>query len=207
MKSDTLIEITETRLLAVEGKDECLFFQALLKKLELSNIQTICYGGKTRLRDYMGALIVTPGWANVTMLGIARDADRNPEAAFQSVVDTLRAYNLSPPKRPLMVTRNKPRVIVMILPDENTPGMLEDLCLRTVMHDSSIKCVEEFFICLKRKRISPPNNMAKAKVHAFLASRIKADKRLGEAAQAGYWHFNSRSLTQVKKFLCSISRG
>jgi len=206
MTFEKSISITNPRLLVVEGKDECLFFQALLTKLKLPNIQIISYDGKAKLRDFIGALIVTPGYSDVTILGISRDADENPQTAYQSVMDALRRYNLALPEKPLMIAGDKPRIIVMILPDENTQGMLEDLCLRTVKNDNSMKCVDAFFNCLCAKHIPLPRNMSKAKVHAFLASRREADKRLGEAAQAGYWQFGSQSLKQAKDFLRSIAK-
>lgn len=49
-----------------------------------------------------------------------------------------------------------------------------------------------------------PYNMAKAKVHTFLASRIEPDKRLGEAAQAGYWPFNDPVFDPLKNFILNL---
>ena len=193
--------ILKRNLLVVEGTDECFFFRALLAKLNLNNIQIICYEGKTRFRHFISALVATPGWANVQTLGISRDADEDPTAAFQSVVSSLRATGLSSPRRPLEITRSHPKTVVLILPDEASQGMLEDLCLRTVQRDSAMTCVNRFFQCLGDKRVPSPRNIAKAKVHVFLASRKDADKRLGEGALAGYWNFSSRSITHVKGFL------
>jgi hypothetical protein len=46
--------------------------------------------------------------------------------------------------------------------------------------------------------------MSKAKVHAFLASRYEPDKRLGEAAKAGYWPWDNEAFETVKSFLQQI---
>jgi hypothetical protein len=92
----------------------------------------------------------------------------------------------------------------MILPEENTPGMLEDLCLRAVAQDPAMLCVEQYFQCLQQRGLSLPHNRSKAKVQAFLASRPEAGKRLGEAAQARYWPWDDKAFEQVRNFLQQI---
>ena len=49
-----------------------------------------------------------------------------------------------------------------------------------------------------------PNNLSKARVQAFLSSRIEPGKRLGEAAEAGYWPFNNPVFNPIKDFLSII---
>ncbi len=46
--------------------------------------------------------------------------------------------------------------------------------------------------------------MAKARVHAWLASQIEPDKRLGEAAKAGYWPWDSPGFDRLKQFLQAL---
>lgn len=93
---------------------------------------------------------------------------------------------------------------IMILPEENVSGMLEDLCLRAVVLDSAMDCVEKYFQCLQRQHLSLPNNPSKAKVQVFLASRPEAGKRLGQAAKAGYWPLDDKAFKQVRTFLQQI---
>jgi hypothetical protein len=199
------IEITQPNLLVVEGKEEELFFGALIKHLELQNVQVMGIGGKATLRQNLKALTLSPHFADVIFLGVVRDANNDPGAAFQSVRDALHAMNLPAPERPLVPAGDSPRVAVMILPEEGVAGMLEDLCLRSVMQDPAMYCVEQYFECLRREGLSLPDNMSKAKVQVFLASRRRAGLRLGEAAQAGYWPWESEAFQQVRKFLQLIS--
>ncbi|MFQ6116040.1 MAG: DUF3226 domain-containing protein [bacterium] len=189
------IEITRSRILVVEGKDEELFFSGLINHF-------LGIGGKDKLRRNLKALKSAPNFAQVVSLGLVRDADENPTAAFQSVRDALRAEKLPAPEHPIEPAGYSPQVTIMILPDESTPGMLEDLCLRAVARDPAMHCVEQYFQCLQeRYRIPLPHKMSKAKVHVFLASRSEPDRRLGEAAKAGYWPWDNEAFERLKKFL------
>lgn len=195
------IEIMQPNLLVVEGKEEELFFGALIKHLGLQNAQVIGVGGKTTLRQNLKALTLSPGFADVIFLGVVRDANDNPSAAFQSVHNALQAANLPAPERPLVPVGDSPRVAVMILPEEGEAGMLEDLCLKSVMQDPAMHCVEQYFECLRQKGLPLPSNISKAKVQVFLASRRRAGLRLGETAEAGYWPWDAETFQQVKTFL------
>ena len=113
--------------------------------------------------------------------------------------------SLSVPERLLVSTGSNPQVIVMILPDGTSPGMLEDLCLQAVTADPgtgpAMNCVGKYFECLESQAIPPPNNMSKARVHTYLASRPEPDLRLGEAAQEGYLPWNDPTFNQVRQFI------
>ena len=195
------VKVEQPNVLVVEGKEEELFFGALIKHLGLQGIQIMPIGGKEQLRRNLKALVLSPGFSEITSLGIVRDANADPVAAFQSVRDALRAVGLPAPEHPLVPVGDSPQVAVMILPEQGVAGMLEDLCLRSVMQDPAMYCVEQYFECLRRKRLSLPSNISKAKVQVFLASRHRAGLRLGEAAEAGYWPWDAETFQQVKTFL------
>lgn len=198
-------EIVKRNLLVVEGRDEELFFEAFLKHLALQNIQIMGIGGKEKLRPNLKALVLSPRFSEVISLGIVRDANSDPRAAFQSIRDALQDVNLPLPNGPLLIAGSSPRVIVMILPAESAPGALEDLCLQAVNDDAAMPCVAEYFRCLQQQSVPAPRAISKAKVQAFLASRQEAGKRLGEAAQAGYWPLEHNTFAQVKDFLKQVS--
>lgn len=63
--------------------------------------------------------------------------------------------------------------------------------------------MEKYFQCLEERQIPLPQNMSKARVQVFLASKRKT-LRLGEAAQAEYWPFNDNAFAQVTNFLRQI---
>lgn len=198
------VPIGKPVLLMVEGKDEELFFDALAGELELKNIQIVNYQGKTNLRRNLKAVTLSSGFADVASLGIMRDADADPDAAVQSIRDALRAADLPSPELPLESEGHDPKVAFMVLPDKDTAGALEDLCLRAVEDDPATDCVREYFECIRQRGIASPSHPSKAKVQAFLASRPEPGKRLGEAAQAGYWPWGNVAFQQVTDFLSQL---
>ena len=145
------VEIVEPHVLVVEGREEEMFFGALIKHLGLRNIQIMGIGGKANLRRNLRALTLSPRFTEVISLGVVRDANDNPGAAFQSVHDALQAVNLPVPERYLVPAGDSPQVTVMILPEEGVPGMLEDLCLKSVAQDSATLCVAQYFQCLQQE--------------------------------------------------------
>lgn len=198
------VEIEQPNLLVVEGREEELFFGAFIRHLGLQRIQTMPLGGKQQLRRNLKALALSPGFSKVLSLGVVRDANTDPDAAFQSVCSALRAVDLPVPKRPLVPVGEKPRVAVLILPEAGRCGMLEDLCLEAATQDPAALCIEQYFECLQQAGLAWPDNLSKAKVQVFLASRPRAGLRLGEAAEAGYWPWEERAFEQVRDFLQQI---
>ncbi len=200
------LTITEKKLLLGEGKDEVRFFNALLAHLGISDIQVTDYGGKTRLKDYLEALAQTPGFGGLASLAITRDSDTDAAATFASVRDALANVALPVPSSHGQLAGTNPKVGVWILPDGNSPGMLEDLCMASVQTDLAVSCVDEYFQCVQNRAARQPNHAAKAKarLHVWLASQIEPDKRLGEAAEKGYWPWNATVFQPLIQFLQAL---
>ena len=201
---------TKSRVVFVEGKDEGQFFSALARYLELPDeIQFIDVGGKDNLRPMIRALKDRSEWAEVvTSVGVVRDADNDPRAAFQSICDALQSAGLARPTAPLKPAGSSPQVMAMVLPDIETPGMLEDLCLRSVESDRAMTCVDEYFCCLEQRLEQLPQNPSKARVQAFLASREVLEEAhfdlLQECVKGLLSELpDSRSLSRIHTFLAS----
>jgi uncharacterized protein DUF3226 len=196
------ITIEKAKLLIVEGKDEGNFFQALLADMGIGEIQILPGGGKTFLRAYLKAVKSTPGFDRVTSLGICRDADENAHAAFQSVRDALTGAGLPSPTSLGQAIGSSPCVTIELLPDGLSPGMLEDLCLKSVTTAPIMGCVHQYFTCVQGAAgTALPQNNAKTKAHAFLAMQETPGKRVGEAALSGYWPFTDPAFNRIKGFL------
>jgi hypothetical protein len=161
------IQITSPCVLVVEGEEDKRFFEALLRYLQLE-AQVIPVGGKTQLRYGLKALVQSPRFYTVARLGVSRDADSAPRAAFQSVCDALRTLGLPFPADPLHVVEGCPQVGVLILPGPDTPGTLEDLCLEAVAQDPAMDCVERYFQCFDNKPFLWP--IAKSQKQKFMRS-------------------------------------
>jgi hypothetical protein len=202
--SSTAQVLSKPKLLIGEGKEEVDFFTAFLAHLNITNVQVEQYGGKQGLPRYLSTLVVRPGYLDVVSLGITRDADNSAQGAFQSVCNSLHRVSLSVPNQPGEIVGDSPQVSVMILPHGQEKGMLEDLCLAAVKTDPVLQCVDEYFDCVYRTVGREPNNMAKARVHAWLSSQIEPDKRLGEAAKAGYLPWDSPGFDSLKQFLQAL---
>jgi hypothetical protein len=194
--------ITKPKLLLGEGVDEVRFFDALLKHLKITDIQVQEYGGKNKLGAYLKALVTpVPGFAQVVSLAVTRDADTDATGAFQSVCYALQSAGLPAPAAHGLNAGVNPEVHAFIMPDGQAPGMLEDLCLASVATDPALPCVDAFFRCVLSAAKRQPNNKAKASLHAWLASQAIPDKRLGEAAEAGYWPWHDPAFLPLIQFL------
>jgi len=197
-------EISFNKQLLVEGFDIEVFFKAIIEKMKLDGIQLQNYGGKDELKFFLPAFISAPGFkTNVLSMGIIRDADSDPGAAFKSVCTILGKAKLSVPKKAEIISGSDPRIGVFILPNSKSKGMLETICLDAVKDDPAMECVDDYFKCLKGKRLVP-GNIYKAKTQAFLSSRKKPGLLIGQAAWKGYWNFDSIVFDGVKRFLSSL---
>lgn len=200
--------ITQPHLLLVEGRDEENFFDALFKHIGIKTIE-IRQTGKYSFRQKLKDITMQSGFEIIESIGIVRDADDRSEDAFKSICDSLKSLNLPYPNQILIPSRENPQITILIMPpnNEGTGRMLEDLCFASVENDLAIQCVEQYFECLGQQGvIFRKEVLAKAKIHAFLASRQEPDKRLGEAAQANYWNFESAVFDAVKTFVQQVAK-
>ena len=193
-------KISQPKLLLGEGKDEELFFQALLAHLQIKDIQVVQYEGKNGLRGFLKTLKNQMNFSQVVSLGITRDADNSPKSAFASVCDSLKNCGLPYPSQPGQIVGDKPKISVLILPDSQNPGMLEDVCLKAV-DPNELQCVDDYLKCMSHTATPQPKNRAKARLNAWLSAQAKPGLRLGEAAQNGYLTWNNNQFHSLKQFL------
>jgi hypothetical protein len=195
-------QIDKAKQLLVEGRSAEAFFNALLSNRAISDIQVQNFGGNNELPGFLRALRLGPGFVRqVVSLGIIRDAETNAEAAFQSVCGALQWAHLAVPEQVMSPVGMSPRVSVLILPDATTPGMLETVCLQAVADDPVMECLNQYFSCMEQCLNVMPNNIPKARIQAFLASRHRPGLLPGEAASAGYWPWHSTAFDNIKRFL------
>jgi hypothetical protein len=111
--------IRQKKVLAVEGKDEVNFFHALLEYVGITDYE-------------IPALVRMPGFSDVDVLVVIRDADEDANAAFASIRDSLRKEGFELPENINQFSYGKPKIGIFIMPGNSDTGMLEDLCLETV---------------------------------------------------------------------------
>ncbi|MFZ1472539.1 MAG: DUF3226 domain-containing protein [Anaerolineae bacterium] len=193
--------LTALKQLLVEGADASRFFQSFSAALALSSLQIHNFGGNSELPGFLKALALMPGFDEVASLAIIRDAEVDPQAAFQSVCAALRRAGLAAPAQSGIFSSGRLQVGVFILPDSSSAGMLESICLRAVAADPAYACIEPYFACLDRAGVPRPANMEKAQLQVFLASRHRPGLRIGEAAAAGVWPWQSTVFDALRRFL------
>lgn len=214
MPTKEKVQIRQPKLLVVEGKDEENFFKAALTNhLTIPDIQVLGIGGKTLLTGSLIALKNDPAFPAVQCLAVIRDADLSPinaiataaPSAFTSVCASLTdpGVQLVCPGAHGQFAPGSPRVGVFIMPDGTSDGMLETLCMNAVSSRSEYACVTSFFTCFQA-HATLPNNIHKARAHVWLASRIEPDKRVGEAALAGYWPFAEPAFQDLWNFISAM---
>ena len=197
------IEIEQEKLLVVEGADDARLFKALMRYIGVSGIQVLNVEGKDNIKKMLKVIPSSPGFSKVSSIGVVRDADANADSALQSVRDALRDANLPVPDALLSSVEDGIKVVVLIVPHGEPSGAIEDVCLESVAGDAAMGCVQDYLNCIKDSvaEAERPNNLRKAKLQAFLASRKRPGKRLSEAAEAGYWDFDHTAFEPFKRLL------
>ena len=148
------IRIEAPHLLLVEGKDEELFFRALVDQRLASGAakpQVIRLGGKDRFGHQLRGLAPDIRDCPVVSVGVVRDADEHAARALQSVCDALAAVGFSAPGSHGEIVGASPRVGVFVMPDGRSPGALEALCQQSVESEPAGSCVLEYLDCLKMR--------------------------------------------------------
>jgi len=83
-------QITKSRVILVEGKDEVNFFNNLISFMGLSDIQIFDFVGKDSFTDKFCAFTKMPGFNLIRSIAIIRDADDDCEAAFRGVIGSIK---------------------------------------------------------------------------------------------------------------------
>jgi hypothetical protein len=200
------IKITKSKQLLVEGKTPLIFFKALLEHLELPEINVQNFGSNQDLRGFLRTFVTRPEFKDkVEAYAIIRDAEQQPAAsAFSSVCHSINIAGHQPPGKISVFTESNPKVGVYILPNCLNNGMLETLCLESVMSPGLSNCIETFFKCIGGVGVVQPANQAKAYTRAFLATQDIDEAQVGRAAQRGLWKWEHAAFDGLRAFLRAL---
>ncbi len=160
------------------------------------------------------ALIKLDEFFQLRNLGVIRDADDDSSKAFQKVRNSLKRFNLPAPDQAYEYVNGNLRVAVAIVPDANSEGNLETLCLRT-LDKSKLACIDKYIDCITRNNTPvKEKDLSHAKLYSYLAvgaeksshhARHKPGLRVGESAEAGVWKWDSSEFVRIKEFLLELS--
>ena len=196
-------QIEKPTQLLVEGKDQQNFFGAFTQHVgfqQLPQIQN--FGGVDELRGFLRSFVRTPGFDTVERIGIVRDAEESAAAARRSVEGSLRNVGLPVPGAP--GAGDRPAVHVLILPDDEKPGMIETLLCRSVADQPVNRCIDEFFDCVGALPNIDMRNPHKARAQAYLATRPSPQVSVGVAAREGYWPLDHEAFAGLRTFLTAL---
>ncbi len=180
--------IEKSKVVLCEGREETLFFPRLFKAAKrvdlLENIQFLTYDGKNNLARFVTTgLGKLPGFNSVTSLGVMMDANGQPEGvqpSFESIVNVFRSISFPIPNNPGQVaTDNNLKSITWILPNNQSPGEFEDICMQALAIHPLFPCLEPFGQCAQSKGCIIPRS-AKAPLYTILAWNEPCGRRLGE---------------------------
>ena len=196
-------DLKSDSLLVVEGIDDARFLNAFLKYIGIGYVQIAVAGGRDSFGAFLsGTLPRTRHVSRLRRLALVRDADLDAQAAFQSLCGLLSQAGWPAPPSPW--TRHESgdlSVAVAIVPDGDGPGDLEELCLRSIADDEPVlNCVNQYLNCLHSSG-AHMGHQSKTKLYAFLAAGENPGRRLGEAADAGVWDWDSPALQPLADFL------
>ena len=142
-------------------------------------------GGERLLPSIRGEILVE----GRTAVGILLDANGDPQSKWQAVSDRLRDAGVTAPKAPApggTIIEGLPRVGVWVMPDNQSPGELEDFIERMIPSSDRVWPLSKAYIDgipLEDRKFAD-GKVLRAKVHAWLATRA-SPRRMGTAIGAG----------------------
>lgn len=196
-------KINRSKIILVEGNDDEKFFRHFLmyEGVNIDEIHFINTEGSFD-KEFVNLLVKRPGFKNkIKLFVIIRDAETNVKSAFDDVVKKFKGVFLTFPNKPNSFANKEPIIGVYIIGNDSDIRILEDLCLKTVINNPEMKCVNTFCECVLKLKDKGPRNFSKAKAQAYLATRPNYAAHIGIGAKEGYWDFRSPELDDVRNFI------
>ena len=205
-------------LILCEGKDAFNFLvnylnsNAFSEQPELSRIvQVEDFGGNSELPSKLLLWSKAPGFQNLKSLVIIRDAETSADSAVNSITSAFDATGIPAPGNPhQFVNEGNLKTGFLLFPEcssELVEGTLEDLCLSIVKDSESVVIseIEAFLISLEVQRIRSFPRRFKTQLHTYFSITDRyVSFKIGEAAKAGAFDWNSPKLDSIKEFLIEM---
>lgn len=158
--------------------------------------------GIEKLLDDIGLEILAPGRKAI---GIIVDANDDLDARWDAVTNRLREENIEVPSSPDptgTIISSTPRVGLWFMPDNTSPGELENFVSEMIPHDDPIWPRSQSYIddIPESDRKFTEKKILRAKVHAWLATR-EDPRPMGTAIRARDLHIDGTLSTTFAKWL------
>ncbi|MDE2951358.1 MAG: hypothetical protein OXT68_11385 [Chloroflexota bacterium] len=179
-----------TRILVVEGPEDKTFFCGLAEQLGISKeLYIVVCNGKDKLEPVLKSILNDGNFHSFEHIGIICDNDfpdiRNNRSALRVVQDEIDSANVSineivksrrqlpRPENPRVPAGTKPKVSVLLLPNDERDGMLEDLVLEAIGKNDITNCVDEYFTCLNNTGLSAREaRKSRSRLSVYISGKI-----------------------------------
>ena len=191
------------RVLLVEGPgDEDVVYHLCQEHQAMPQFSIKKKEGIKNLLDGIGLELKVPGRKAI---GIIVDADDDLDARWQAVTDRLRKENIEVPSNPDptgTIIPSTPRVGLWLMPDNTSPGELENFVSEMIPDDDPIWPRSQTYIddIPELDRKFTEKKILRAKVHAWLATR-EDPRPMGTAIRARDLHIDGTLSTTFANWL------
>ena len=157
------------------------------------------------LLEDIGSEILAPGRKAV---GIIVDANDDLDARWRSVADRLQEENIEVPRIPKLTgtliegTSRIPRIGIWLMPNNTSPGELENFVSEMIPDDDPVWPLSEDYIdgIPEKARKFTEKKILRAKIHAWLATR-EDPRQMGAAIRAQDLHVDGTLSTTFASWL------
>ena len=193
-------------LLIVEGENDGHVAWHIANRLgSLPPFDTLDRKGIDELLKSIEYDVRTPGCDSI---GFLVDADDNPLARWDAVANRLRSAGIDAPRTPdpggtvIDATDDTPRIGIWLMPDNQSPGELEDFVAQMIPGGDPVWPLSQDYIddipAVHRKFAS--GKTLRAKIHAWLAAR-EDPRQMGLAIRARDLDINGALCTRFTNWL------
>ena len=191
------------RVLLVEGPNDKHVVQHIcLRSQPIPSFHIEDKEGITNLLDSIKQEVRVPGRKAV---GILVDANDDLDARWSAVANRLRAENIevpSSPERTGTIIDSTPRVGIWLMPNNTSPGELENFVSELIPDDDPVWSLSENYIdgIPQAHRKFTEKKILRAKIHAWLATR-EDPRQMGAAIGARDLHVDGTLSTAFANWL------
>jgi len=205
VSSNTTISFEKEKIIAVEGKDDKLFFERLLEKLKIFDIQVWSMESKGEFKNKFPDIQLVSGFPIVKKVVAILDADNSYQNSKQSIEQTINRV-LKAPSNPKEFSSSNPAVAYFIMPNNRDKGMMETLCVISQKNNPAMKQVDRFIEAVNSDNAikEKPKNEDKAKAQAYLAIMPKIAYGMSYGLVKNYWDLSHIDFKELINFLKSI---
>jgi hypothetical protein len=221
MKANKNLIIEKERLLLVEGDGDREFFKCLLNHIGIYNIQVAYFGGKDSLTskngfiDELSVALLSRSTVDIKVVGIILDADSSQVNSridkvntFIDKINSRKIKNMSfdKIKKCGEFSKTKTKIGTFIMPDCQSQGMLETLCIRSLNTEPILNCINNYISCVEGI-LGNLEKIDKRKVQIYIAAKTKdcEEKNIGHAINSNMFDLSHNVFDNIKIFLKRMS--